>query len=208
MEDTAMRKLLLACVSILLLNIQYSISNPLQAQGFDWHRFNIAADFSYQPSALNHGSGILKQHPGRALHLGVNYRLKRRSELGAYTYRVGAWAWSSGDEPLGNGQRLHWIGWDNGYEWGCGLLVQYHTIPFDKRNTLGVDMVLRLGMDLHSIEADRLWCGVGFLYRFSRHMSVSYGLDVGSFHYSWLYNRTIGSSDWGQRIIIGLQYEL
>ncbi len=203
-----MKKIFLLAASIVVFNPLFSIFNSLQAQGFDWHRFNITADFSFQPSLLHHGSGILKNHPERAFHAGINYRIARHWEVGLYADLVGATAWQSAYERHGDVVVWRMLGFTNQYQVGFGTLVQFHSVSFEKRNRVGIDMILRLGMDLYETEADRFWGGVGFIHRFSRHMAVTFSTDFGTFYYGRQHDMITGVDSWHLRTSVGVQVEL
>lgn len=180
------------------------------AQGFDWHRMNISADYSYQPSLLQHGSGLLRQHPERTVSVGASYRLWQLCEVGLYANLVGADAMSSGSENIGGGQHVSYMYVTNRYTLGWGAIVQLHTIPFRMRhNTL--DMAIRLGIDIAKAEADRFWVGAKFTYFITRHTALTMSADFGSFYYSRTYSNVIGQkhSDLGNyRSSFGIQVEL
>lgn len=190
------------------------MGNMAMAQGFDWHRFNIAVDASTQltaTSVLQLGSGVLANRPNRSVSLAVNYRLWQHWEVGLYANLVGSNAMSSGGQNIGNGQSLQWIFVTNGYEVGWGVTAQFHIIPYRFRHETGLDMTLRLGFDFGEAEADNFWGGLRYTYSLSRHVALSASFDFGSFYFGRTYNRLI-DPDWhldlNTRFSFGVQVEL
>ena len=163
------------------------MGNMAMAQGFDWHRINIAVDASTQltaTSVLQLGSGVLANRPNRSVSLAVNYRLWQHWEVGLYANLVGSNAMSSGGQDIGNGQSLQWIFVTNGYEVGWGVTAQFHIIPYRFRHEMGLDMTLRLGFDFGEAEADNFWGGLRYTYNLSRHVALSASFDFGSFYFA------------------------
>ena len=181
---------------------------PTRAQGFDWHRLNVSADASFQPSVFQFGSGLLTNHPERSVNIAVNYRLGQHWEVGLYSNLVGANTMCSGDESIGNGQHVHWMNVDNQFDLGWGATVQLHLVPYKMRHDVGFDMALRIGMDVAEAEADRFWGGLRWTYDLSRHLSLSMSADIGSFYFGRTYNHVVGFKGTGGRISLGVQVEL
>ena len=210
-----MKKIVLICASILVFNLQFSISNSLRAQGFDWHRLNVSIDYSTQSPAfqslsmLQGRSGLFAGHPASSLNVGVGYRLWGHLEAGFYANYSGASATSgTGNRDLGNGQTLQTVYFKDGSAFGWGALVQVHLVPYKYRHEIGIDMSARLGFDFSGLEADNAWFGIGWDYWISKHVSLSWSADLGSFRYSRMENALNGSNMWGGRLAMGVRVEL
>jgi hypothetical protein len=165
--------------SAIILSIVF---NPLHAQSFDWHRLNITADFSFQPTMVRFGGGIFSQHPNRSASVGLGYRLGQRWEVNLYANLVGANAMSSGQQMV-RGQMVRWIYVEDRYDVGWGAAVQWHTVPYRLRHAVGFDMTLRVGFDIGEAEADNVWAGLRWTYDLSRHVALSFSSDVGTFYF-------------------------
>ena len=189
--------------------VHLSSFTPARAQGFDWHRLNVAAEASFQPSVFQFGSGLLANHPERSVSLAVGYRLGQHWEVGLYTNLVGANAMSSGSQDIAAGQHVHWLYVENRYDLGLGATVQLHLVPYKMRHDVGFDMALRLGIDIGEAEADHIWGGLRWTYDLSRHVALTMSADIGSFYFGRTYNQLIGEKmKTGGRSSFGLQVEL
>ncbi|MBP3762318.1 MAG: hypothetical protein J6I49_00380 [Bacteroidales bacterium] len=211
-----MKKIMIICAGVLLLNFQFSISSPLRAQGFDWHRFTVSIDYSTQSpsleslSLLQGGSGIFAGHPYRSIGLGVGYRLWGHLEAGLYANYMGASATSgTGSRDLGGRQSLQTLYREDSPAFGWGATVQLHLVPYKYLHEIGIDISARLGFEFSGIEADNFWFGMGFSYWISKHVSLVWGGDFGSFRYSRMENALNGSSiRLGARLTMGVQIGL
>lgn len=210
-----MKKTILICASILVFNLQFSISNSLRAQGFDWHRLNVGVNYSTQSpnfgsvSLLRGRSGLFAGHPARSFSLGVSYRLWGHFEAGLYASYMGASANSgTGKRDLGGGQSLQTMYFKDGADFGWGAVVQVHLVPYKYRHEIGIDMSARLGFDFSGLEADNAWFGIGWDYWISKHVSLTWSADFGSFRYSRMENALNGSNMWGGRLAMGVRVEL
>lgn len=210
-----MKKTMIICLGIVIFNFQFSVSNSLRAQGFDWHRLNVSIDYSTQSPPLysflilQGRSGLFAGHPASSLNIGVGYRLWGHFEAGLYANYSGASATSgTGNRDLGNGQTLQTVYFKDESAFGWGALVQVHLVPFKYRHEIGVDMSARLGFDFSGVEADNFWGGIGWNFWISKHVSLTLGVDLGSFRYSRMENALNGSNMWGGRFTLGAQVEL
>ena len=210
-----MKKTMIICLGIVIFNFQFSVSNSLRAQGFDWHRLNVSIDYSTQSPAflslslLQGRSGLFAGHPASSLNIGVGYRLWGHFEAGLYANYSGASATSgTGKRDLGNGQTLQTVYFKDESAFGWGALVQVHLVPFKYRHEIGVDMSARLGFDFSGVEADNFWGGIGWNFWISKHVSLTFGVDLGSFRYGSMENALNGGKMWGGRLTLGAQVEL
>lgn len=210
-----MKKTMIICLGIVIFNFQFSVFNSLRAQGFDWHRLNVSIDYSTQSPAfqslsmLQGRSGLFAGHPASSLNVGVGYRLWGHLEAGLYANYSGASATSgTGNRDLGNGQTLQTVYFKDGSAFGWGALVQVHLVPYKYRHEIGIDMSARLGFDFSGLEADNAWFGIGWDYWISKHVSLSWSADLGSFRYSRMENALNGSNMWGGRLAMGVRVEL
>lgn len=210
-----MKKTMIICLGIVIFNFQFSVFNSLRAQGFDWHRLNVSIDYATQSPAfiavslLQGRSGLFAGHPASSLNIGVGYRLWGHFEAGLYANYSGASATSgTGNRDLGNGQTLQTVYFKDGSAFGWGALVQVHLVPYKYRHEIGLDMRARLGFDFSGVEADNFWGGIGWNFWISKHVSLTFGVDLGSFRYSRMENALMGSKMWGGRLILGAQVEL
>ncbi len=210
-----MKKTMIICLGIVIFNFQFSVFNSLRAQGFDWHRLNVTIDYSTQSPAFNAvsllqgRSGLFAGHPASSLNVGVGYRLWGHFEAGLYANYSGASATSgTGNRDLGNGQTLQTVYFKDGSAFGWGALVQVHLVPYKYRHEIGIDMSARLGFDFSGLEADNAWFGIGWDYWISKHVSLSWSADLGSFRYSRMENALNGSNMWGGRLAMGVRVEL
>ena len=210
-----MKKTMIICLGIVIFNFQFSVFNSLRAQGFDWHRLNVTIDYSTQSPAFNAvsllqgRSGLFAGHPASSLNIGVGYRLWGHFEAGLYANYSGASATSgTGNRDLGNGQTLQTVYFKDGSAFGWGALVQVHLVPFKYRHEIDVDMRARLGFDFSGVEADNFWGGIGWNFWISKHVSLTFGFDFGSFRYSRMENALMGNKIWGVRLTLGAHVEL
>jgi len=210
-----MKKTMIICLGIVIFNFQFSVFNSLRAQGFDWHRLNVTIDYSTQSPAfqslsmLQGRSGLFAGHPASSLNVGVGYRLWGHLEAGLYANYSGASATSgTGNRDLGNGQTLQTVYFKDGSAFGWGALVQVHLVPYKYRHEIGIDMSARLGFDFSGLEADNAWFGIGWDYWISKHVSLTWSADLGSFRYSRMENALNGSNMWGGRLAMGVRVEL
>lgn len=210
-----MKKIVLVCVSAMFFTFHLLPFTSLRAQGFDWHRLNVTIDYSTQSPAflslsmLQGRSGLFAGHPASSLNIGVGYRLWGHFEAGLYANYSGASATSgTGKRDLGNGQTLQTVYFEDGSAFGWGALVQVHLVPFKYRHEIGVDMSARLGFDFSGVEADNFWGGIGWNFWISKHVSLTFGVDLGSFRYGRMENALNGSNMWGGRLTLGAQVEL
>lgn len=203
-----MKKIFFLVLVFVALNLMLHAS--AQAQGFDWGRVGVGVDCSYQPSTLLFRSGLLRNHPERSAHLQLNYRLWRRWEVGVYTNIRGSEISYSGNEVWGTGSsdKMSFVAVENGYEVGWGTLVQWHAIPYDEKNNLDVDIVLRAGMDISQLEADIWWGGIGVYYQVDKHLSLYLCDDFGTFHYGRMNDVVVNQSTWHWRFSLGVQLQL
>ena len=210
-----MKKTMIICLGIVIFNFQFSVFNSLRAQGFDWHRLNVSIDYSTQSPAfqslsmLQGRSGLFAGHPASSLNIGVGYRLWGHFEAGLYANYTGASATSgTGKRDLGNGQTLQTVYFKDESAFGWGALVQVHLVPYKYRHEIGIDMKARLGFDFSGVEADNFWGGIGWNFWISKHVSLTFGADFGSFRYSRMENALNGSKMWGARLTLGAHVEL
>ncbi len=210
-----MKKTMIICLGIVIFNFQFSVFNSIRAQGFDWHRLNVSIDYSTQSPAfqslsmLQGRSGLFAGHPASSLNVGVGYRLWGHLEAGLYANYSGASATSgTGNRDLGNGQTLQTVYFKDGSAFGWGALVQVHLVPYKYRHEIGIDMSARLGFDFSGLEADNAWFGIGWDYWISKHVSLTWSADLGSFRYSRMENALNGSNMWGGRLAMGVRVEL
>ncbi len=210
-----MKKTMIICLGFVIFNFQFSVFNSLRAQGFDWHRLNVSIDYSTQSPAfqslsmLQGRSGLFAGHPASSLNVGVGYRLWGHLEAGLYANYSGASATSgTGNRDLGNGQTLQTVYFKDGSAFGWGALVQVHLVPYKYRHEIGIDMSARLGFDFSGLEADNAWFGIGWDYWISKHVSLTWSADFGSFRYSRMENALNGSNMWGGRLAMGVRVEL
>ena len=210
-----MKKTMIICLGIVIFNFQFSVFNSLRAQGFDWHRLNVTIDYSTQSPAFNAvsllqgRSGLFAGHPASSLNIGVGYRLWGHFEAGLYANYSGASATSgTGNRDLGNGQTLQTVYFKDGSAFGWGALVQVHLVPYKYRHEIGIDMSARLGFDISGLEADNAWFGIGWDYWISKHVSLTWSADFGSFRYSRMENALNGSNMWGGRLAMGVRVEV
>ena len=210
-----MKKTMIICLGIVIFNFQFSVFNSLRAQGFDWHRLNVTIDYSTQSPAFNAvsllqgRSGLFAGHPASSLNIGVGYRLWGHFEAGLYANYSGASATSgTGNRDLGNGQTLQTVYFKDGSAFGWGALVQVHLVPYKYRHEIGIDMSARLGFDISGLEADNAWFGIGWDYWISKHVSLTWSADFGSFRYSRMENALMGNKMWGGRLTLGAHVEL
>ena len=210
-----MKKTLIICLGIVIFNFQFSVFNSLRAQGFDWHRLNVTIDYSTQSSAFNAvsllqgRSGLFAGHPASSLNVGVGYRLWGHFEAGLYANYSGASATSgTGNRDLGNGQTLQTVYFKDESAFGWGALVQVHLVPYKYRHEIGIDMRARLGFDFSGVEADNFWGGIGWNFWISKHVSLTFGADFGSFRYGRMENALMGNKMWGGRLTLGAHVEL
>jgi len=210
-----MKKTMIICLGIVIFNFQFSVFNSLRAQGFDWHRLNVTIDYSTQSPAFNAvsllqgRSGLFAGHPASSLNIGVGYRLWGHFEAGLYVNYTGASATSgTGNRDLGNGQTLQTVYFNDGSAFGWGALVQVHLVPYKYRHEIGIDMSARLGFDISGLEADNAWFGIGWDYWISKHVSLTWSADFGSFRYSRMENALMGNKMWGGRLTLGAHVEL
>lgn len=195
----------------LIFNFQFSVFNSLRAQGFDWHRFSIAADASLQTgyNFLMYNSGLFEGHPYRSASLSLNYRLGQHWEVGLYANVTGSEAMSSGGQDIGNGQSIQWMFIEDRYALGWGVTAQLHLIPYKMRHEIGFDMALRLGFDAGEAEADNFWGGLRWTADLSRHVALTMSCDIGSFYFGRTYSKIMGlDTSVGSRFALGIQVEL
>lgn len=176
---------------------------PLQAQGFDWGRMSLGVDYSFQASAMQLGSGLLRNHPERSTHLQLNYRLWRRWEVGVYASVRGSEIGYSG-----RSNNMGYVSIENGYDVGWGAVVQWHLIPYHEKKSMDIDIVFRLGMDIPQMEADIWWGGLGYYYSIDKHLSIFLFCDFGTFRFGRMNDFVTGQNTWNPRFSIGLQWQL
>ncbi|MBR1550283.1 MAG: hypothetical protein IJ634_06560 [Bacteroidales bacterium] len=204
-----MKKILLACASIIILNFQFSIFNSLHAQSFDWGRISLSADYATQGNAFGLTNGLrLKDHPERAVHLTAAYRLGRRWELGLYGGYHASTATTGSTTASGSGPVIRSVYIEDGSELIYGAFVQWYIIPYDKRQLINVDAAFRVGFDLSGTEADNFWAGMTSIYRVTDHVAICLDLDFGSFRYASVINFINDKDTWGMRSALRLQVSL
>lgn len=204
-----MKKIVIACVSILLFNLQLATFKSLHAQGFDWNRMSLSVDFSSQSDIFGIANGLrLTGHPERAVHLAAAYRLGRHWELGLYGGYLAAGAPTSSITGTGGNTLIRSIYVENANEIIYGAFVQWYLVPYDKRQYINMDVTLRAGFDLSGTEADNVWAGLSVLYRITSHVSLCLDVDFGSFRYTSTFSFINDRNSWNTRGTLRLQVSL
>jgi len=162
---------------IFLVIVIFVAHFSVQGQGFEWGRVNVSVDMSSQSSFFNGGAYLFKNHPERAAHFTLGYRLGRYWELAGYLgYSASAPEFLS---TLPSPDPGYTVAFSNGARGIYGAILQYHLAPYG--TTLPLSLAIRVGFDLSGIEADGAWLGVVTSYRLTHHVTLNLDTDCGSF---------------------------
>lgn len=204
-----MKKTVLACAGIMIFTFHLAPSTSLRAQGFDWGRISLSADFSSQGNTFGIANGLrLTGHPERAVHLTAAYRLGRRWELGIYGGYKGSDAPTASVQSFANNPLIRSVYVENTSDFIYGALVQWYLVPYDKRQYIFADVALRVGFDFSGTEADNVWGGMSAIYRATDHVALCLDVDFGSFRYASISNFVNERDTWGTRSTLRLQVAL
>lgn len=177
--------------------------------GFPGGRLTIGMDYAWQDTPVQFSGGLFVGRPDRSIHLNVGYRLWQHWEAGIYIAVQGGNCSSGGTFlPQGGGYIITQLYVDKGVRWTNGVMVQYHIVPFQKRNDSKVDGVLRLGFTPGGEEIDNIWGGIGIIYSLADNVSLLMNGDLGSFRPSRLINNLMSYDAMPTRISLGLQVAL
>ena len=177
-----------------------------------WNRINVGVDYAWQQTPLEFDGSLLYGRPDRTLHLNIGYRLWQHWEIGMYLGMQGAYYDNSGTftdhTAQGEAYTVTYFRGEKEWHWTSGVMVQYHIIPFNKRNGRILDGVVRLGFTPGGIEIDNFWGGIGMLCRLTEHTSLLLNADIGTFRTGRFINHTLESGATAGRITAGVQVEL
>ena len=151
-----------------------------------WQRLNVGMDYGLAFTNLSYGPGLLRNHPNRVATIRTTYRVGRRWELGLYLAAQGSDMSSMSAERSiePSSETMYTLTYSNGYQLTPGLMARFHLLPFDKRETINMDIALRAGIGFGAEGNGGAWAGYEINRRINRNLLLTLAFDLGSVIYN------------------------